>query len=92
MLANKQEDPETLVFLNKVIQVYTDEELKDRKGWGHSSYRQAIEVAKLSGAKRLIMTHHDPDHDDDFLADMEQKCQKEFPNSCLSKEMMEVYI
>lgn len=71
---------------------YTDAELVTRKGWGHSSYRQAIEVAKRSGAKKLVMTHHDPDHDDAFLSDMEQKCQQVFPNCCLAKEMMEVYI
>ena len=46
---------------------YTPEELKSRKGWGHSSYSQAIEVAERCNVKQLIITHHDPDHDDDFL-------------------------
>lgn len=71
---------------------YTSEELKTRKGWGHSSYEQAIEVAKLAGVKQLVMTHHDPEHDDVFLLKMEKKCQKLFPNSCLAREQMEITI
>ena len=71
---------------------YTTEELKTRKGWGHSSYEQAIEVAKRSGAKQLVMTHHDPEHDDLFLAEMEKKCQALFPNCCLARESMEITI
>lgn len=71
---------------------YTSEELKTKKGWGHSSYKQAIEVARLSGAKHLVMTHHDPDHNDVFLADIEKKCQAEFPNCRLAREGMEIGI
>ena len=69
---------------------YTSEELSTRSGWGHSSYEQAIEVAKLSGAKELIMTHHDPEHDDSFLLEMEKKCQQLHPNCRLAREKMEI--
>jgi len=69
---------------------YTKDELATRKGWGHSSYEQAIEVAKAAGVKQLIMTHHDPEHDDDFLLQMERECQQKFPNCCLSRELMEI--
>lgn len=71
---------------------YTSEELSNRKGWGHSSYEQAIEVAKIAGVKQLVMTHHDPEHDDNFLLEMEKKCQKMFPNCCLAREQMEITI
>ena len=71
---------------------YTNEELSARKGWGHSSYDQAIEVAKRAGVKQLVMTHHDPEHDDDFLLKMEKECQKKFPNCCLAREQMEIAI
>lgn len=69
---------------------YTDEELTRHKGWGHSSYSQAIEVAELANAKQLIITHHDPDHDDAFLLQMEAACQKRFPNCTFAREGMEV--
>jgi ribonuclease BN (tRNA processing enzyme) len=35
---------------------YTSEELKAKKGWGHSSYEQAIQVAEMAGVKQLAMT------------------------------------
>ena len=50
---------------------FTDEELKEKTGWGHSSYSQAIEVAERANVKTLGLTHHDPDHDDLFLKKME---------------------
>ena len=71
---------------------YTSEELETRRGWGHSSYAQAIEVAKRAGVKKLVMTHHDPDHDDSFLLKMELECQKVFENSWLAREQMELEI
>ncbi|MEO0469716.1 MAG: MBL fold metallo-hydrolase [Bacteroidota bacterium] len=71
---------------------YTDEELATHRGWGHSSYSQAIEVAERAGVKQLIMTHHDPDHDDDFLFRIEQECQDRFPNCKLAKEGLEIWI
>lgn len=43
---------------------YTDAEYAGRIGWGHSSIRHAIEFAALSGARRLMLFHHDPEHDD----------------------------
>ncbi len=43
---------------------YTAEELRTHRGWGHSSFDQAMQVAEMAGVKRLAMTHHDPEHDD----------------------------
>ena len=71
---------------------YTDEEYITHRGWGHSTWRQAVEVAKRANVKKLIITHHDPDHDDDMLDSMERECQKEFPNSFFAKEGMEVQV
>jgi phosphoribosyl 1,2-cyclic phosphodiesterase len=71
---------------------YTDEEYKKYKGWGHSSWRHCAETAKAAGAKRLIVTHHDPDHDDAFLLAMEAECKAIFPNSCFAREGMEIII
>jgi len=71
---------------------YTAQEYKKYKGWGHSTCEQAAKVAKQAQVKRLIITHHDPDHNDDFLDAMEKKCQKLFPNSLFAKEGMEVVV
>jgi len=69
---------------------YTPEELENHKGWGHSSWMQAIEVAKAANAKKLFITHHDPDHDDDFLDNVERECKKYFDNVELAKDNLEV--
>ena len=71
---------------------YTSEEYQKHKGWGHSSWEQAVEVAIRAKVKKLIITHHDPDHDDDFLDSMEEECQKIFPASSFAKEGMEILV
>lgn len=57
---------------------YTDEEYKQRVGWGHSSYRQAIEFAAYVGAKELVPFHHDPSHSDETLDDLLENAKREF--------------
>ncbi|WP_020528133.1 MBL fold metallo-hydrolase [Flexithrix dorotheae] len=68
---------------------YTSEELLRHKDWGHSSFEQAIEVAEKANCKKLVMTHHDPDHNDAFLREIEKKCQQRFKNCFLAREGME---
>jgi len=68
---------------------YTSEELKKRKGWGHSSFEQAIQVAEMAEVKYLVMTHHDPDHDDEFLKKIEKECQDRFKDCELAREGVE---
>jgi len=65
---------------------YTPEELKKKKGWGHSSWEQAVEVAERAGVKRLALFHHDPEHSDKFLFNMESECKKRFDNAFLAIE------
>lgn len=55
---------------------YTPEEYPNRKNWGHSTWSYVTQIAAAAGVKRLILTHHDPTHDDAFLADVEQKAQE----------------
>jgi ribonuclease BN (tRNA processing enzyme) len=71
---------------------YTAEELPKRRGWGHSSFDQGIQVAEMAGVKRLALTHHDPDHDDEFLDRIEKLCRERFPNAVLAREGMEIHI
>jgi phosphoribosyl 1,2-cyclic phosphodiesterase len=69
---------------------FTAEELRNRRGWGHSSFDQALQVAEIAGVKRLAITHHDPEHDDDFLLRMENLCQERFAETVLAREGMEI--
>jgi phosphoribosyl 1,2-cyclic phosphodiesterase len=43
---------------------YTADEYRTRVGWGHSRIEDAVDLARMAGAKRLVTFHHDPAHDD----------------------------
>jgi ribonuclease BN (tRNA processing enzyme) len=43
---------------------YSDEEFMEKAEWGHSTVAYAVRVAAESGAKRLVLFHHDPSHSD----------------------------
>jgi ribonuclease BN (tRNA processing enzyme) len=44
--------------------MYTPAELDSHRGWGHSSYEEAVELAAEAGARHLVLFHHEPEHDD----------------------------
>jgi phosphoribosyl 1,2-cyclic phosphodiesterase len=46
---------------------YTEDEYAAKADWGHSTAAFAVHVAAESRAKRLVLTHHDPSHDDSDL-------------------------
>ncbi len=50
--------------------MYTPAELELHRGWGHSSYEEAVELAAEAGAKRLVLFHHEPEHDDGALDEL----------------------
>jgi phosphoribosyl 1,2-cyclic phosphodiesterase len=49
---------------------YTADEYEARVGWGHSRVTDAVDLAKLARARRLVTFHHDPAHNDDRLDQM----------------------
>jgi phosphoribosyl 1,2-cyclic phosphodiesterase len=49
---------------------YTDDEYRQRVGWGHSSVSHAVHFADLVEAPDLVLIHHDPDHSDDFIDEL----------------------
>jgi phosphoribosyl 1,2-cyclic phosphodiesterase len=46
---------------------FTPEEFRAKSTWGHCTMEYALLVAKLSGARRLCLFHHDPGHSDEDL-------------------------
>jgi CheY-like chemotaxis protein/phosphoribosyl 1,2-cyclic phosphodiesterase len=54
---------------------YTPEEYGPKKNWGHSTYDYAVQIAAAAGVRRIALTHHDPSHDDHFVADIERKAR-----------------
>jgi len=54
---------------------YTPEEYGPKKNWGHSTYDYAVRIAAAAGVRRLALTHHDPGHDDHFVANIERNAR-----------------
>ncbi len=46
---------------------YTDDEYAERIGWGHSTFKQAVEFAEMAEVRKMLTFHHDPSHSDAFL-------------------------
>jgi phosphoribosyl 1,2-cyclic phosphodiesterase len=58
---------------------YTDDELEQRRGWGHSSWRQAAHFARDAGVQRPFLFHHEPARDDAALKGIESEAKKLLP-------------
>lgn len=52
---------------------YSEEEHRERIGWGHSSPHGILPLIEKIQPRRWIVTHHDPDHSD---RDLKQFCRK----------------
>jgi ribonuclease BN (tRNA processing enzyme) len=46
---------------------YDEDEYADRVGWGHSTLAQTIAFATMCEVGHLVLFHHDPSHDDEWL-------------------------
>ena len=75
--------PEEVVELCRDVDVlihdaqYSAEEFESRKDWGHSTPEYALEVARVVGAKRLVLFHHDPSHSDEWVRATEKRIAAE---------------
>jgi ribonuclease BN (tRNA processing enzyme) len=49
-----------------------------KKGWGHSTMVDAAQVAKAVDARRLLLFHHDPAHNDDLVENMAEEARNHF--------------
>ena len=71
---------------------YTDDEYYDIKaskiGWGHSTWQEAVKLAKVANVKQLVIFHHDPNHTDTFMDEIVRQTSAALPNSVVAKEGM----
>jgi phosphoribosyl 1,2-cyclic phosphodiesterase len=68
---------------------YTAEEYDGRyRGWGHSTWEQAVEAAKSAGAGRLVLFHHAPERSDAELDAIVKMAAGLFPHVEAAREGM----
>jgi phosphoribosyl 1,2-cyclic phosphodiesterase len=66
---------------------YTDDEFKrDKKGWGHSTWREGCRVAKAAGVRTLLLFHHEPGRTDRTLAIIEKAAHRVFRGAAAARE------
>lgn len=61
-----------------------------RRGWGHSHWREALNVAMESGAKELVLYHHDPDHNDQCIDAVVKEARNYYPRVRAAAEGLEI--
>ncbi len=52
------------------------------------TWKAGIQAVMPAQAKKIVMFHHDPSHEDDFLDRIEADVRMLFPNVCLAREGM----
>lgn len=63
-------------------------ELATSSGASRLVWQPGIEVAKMAQVKQIVLSHHDPAHEDEFLDQVEAEAQKAFPQVQLAREGM----
>lgn len=62
----------------------------EKRGWGHSHWREGINIIMESGAKELIIFHHDPDHSDVCIDSIVSKAREYYPRVRAAAEGLEI--
>jgi len=71
--------------------MYTDQEYaKSYVGWGHSTWQEAVRLCKPAGVKKLVVFHHDPDHDDERMDAIGREVAAAMPGAVVAREGMEL--
>ena len=55
---------------------FTEEEYRTKKGWGHSTYRAALQLALDAGVKKFGLFHHNQERTDEALDEIADNCRK----------------
>jgi ribonuclease BN (tRNA processing enzyme) len=71
---------------------YTPEEYLRYQGRGHSTWEEAVKVARECNVKELILFHHDPAHDDETVSAIAGRARELFPNTLAAREGWEATV
>lgn len=90
-------DPDIRRFVNTSdLLIYdtmlTDAEIPRCKGWGHSTWKAGVRLARAAKVKRLAAFHHNPEFDDAKIARLEAKLQAKMPEGFFCRERQTIEI
>ncbi|MBI3183540.1 MAG: MBL fold metallo-hydrolase [Myxococcales bacterium] len=77
--------------------MYTDDEYFGRvgppkTGWGHSTWRGAVDAAQRTGAKTLVLFHHEPTRDDEWLDRVTRMVKRHLPGTVAARESLVIQL
>jgi ribonuclease BN (tRNA processing enzyme) len=68
---------------------YTQGEIAaGKRGWGHSTWAAGVDLARATGAGRLILSHLNPDHSDADIRRLEASARRAFARAIFAREGM----
>ena len=67
---------------------YTDAEFPSKVGWGHSTWQEGVRLCRAANVKQLAIFHHDPDHNDDFMRQLETDAREMWSGTLVAREQM----
>ncbi len=67
---------------------YSDEEYERFKGFGHSTWQEGVRLADEAGVGTLVIFHHDPGHDDEWMDRVAEEAEKTRPGTLVAQEGM----
>ncbi len=77
------------IFVNDAQ--FTPEQLATtKKGWGHSSWKEGVKVAREGNATTLVLFHHDPDSTDRMVDTVLRQAREEFDSVFAASEGMAI--
>ncbi len=85
-------DPAVLRLIDKVDlflydATFSDDEMATYKGFGHSSWQQAVRLAQAAGAKQVGFMHHGLFRTDADLIQIEKDAKLQFPGAFCAYDM-----
>jgi phosphoribosyl 1,2-cyclic phosphodiesterase len=69
---------------------YTDDEFTSKIGWGHSTWQEAVRLCRQAQVKQLALFHHDPSHEDAFMAQVERDAREAWSGTVVAREGMRI--
>ncbi len=91
---HNEDDDKTLIDLAKGADIliydsmYTDAEHEKHPGWGHSTWRAGVEIARAATVGQLVLFHHLPERSDEQVAALERSAKRAFSGAFAAREGM----
>lgn len=88
-------EPDLVAFVRNADLViydstYTDEEIEIHRGWGHSTWSDAVALAEAADIRTMCLFHHDPAHDDAFMDRIACAVKQRRPSTIVAREGLRI--